>query len=356
VNYDLSRAMPAGAPSSVGLQKLRKHFPAGSTGPLTILVRSDRIDFRKPEGSAAIGDLVRRLHARAKELDLADVRSLSEPLGTEPAARATLDRLGAFGASIAHKQALQYYVSADGHVTRFDVVLTLDPFSESGLHDLDGMERAVTAELPESLRTATEVHLLGAPAGMRDMRAVTIADKRRVNLLVVCAVVAVLLVLLRRPLLIAYLILTVVFSYFTTLGLTHLVFSSLEPGTFPGLEWKVPLFLFVILVAVGEDYNIFLVARVGEEVARHGGTAGVIAALGKTGGVLTSCGIIMAGTFATLLSGSLSELLQMGFALSFGVLLDALVVRPVLVPAFMLLLTRRRERAAAPPPAHLTPA
>jgi RND superfamily putative drug exporter len=356
VNYDLTRTIPADAPSSVGLQKLREHFPDGSTGPLTVLLRSDRTDFRTAEGSAAVSQLARRLHARAGELDLADVRSLTEPLGADPAARATLDHLGAFGAEVVRKEALKYYVSADGHVTRLEVTLTRDPFSDSGLHDLDGLERAVRAELPESLRGATDVYLLGAPAGMRDMRTVTIADKRRVNVLVVCAVVAVLLVLLRRPLITVYLILTVVFSYFTTLGLTYLLFSSLEPGTFPGLEWKVPLFLFVILVAVGEDYNIFLMTRVDEEVARHGPVAGVTAAVGKTGGVLTSCGIIMAGTFATLLAGSLSELRQMGFAMSFGVLLDALVVRPVLVPAFLLLIARWGEHAAPAPPAKLAPA
>jgi RND superfamily putative drug exporter len=117
----------------------------------------------------------------------------------------------------------------------------------------------------------------------------------------------------------------------------------------------VPLFLFVILVAVGEDYNIFLMTRVTEEVERHDPVVGVTAAVGKSGVVLTSCGIIMAGTFATLLAGSLSELRQMGFAMSFGVLLDALVVRPILVPAFLLLIARRRERTATKPPAQLAP-
>jgi RND superfamily putative drug exporter len=356
LNYDLTRTMPADAPSSVGLQKLRAHFPAGSTGPLTILLRSDRTDFRTDAGGAAVGELTRRLHARAGELDLADVRSLAEPLGQDPAARATLGRLDPFGAAIAHQQAVKYYVSADGRATRLEVLLTRDPFSASGQEELDALERAVKAELPEALRGGTEVHLLGAPTGMRDMRAVTIADRRRVNFLVVCAVAAVLFVLLRRADIVLYLIVTVLFSYLTTLGLTYLVFAGLEGGEFPGLEWKVPLFLFVILVAVGEDYNIYLVARVGEEVARHGGKAGVIAALGKTGGVLTHCGLIMAGTFATLFAGSLAELRQMGFALSFGVLLDALVVRPVMVPAFLFLRVRWKERTAAQPPAHLTSA
>jgi RND superfamily putative drug exporter len=82
----------------------------------------------------------------------------------------------------------------------------------------------------------------------------------------------------------------------------------------------------------------------------------VTAALGKTGGVLTSCGLIMAGTFGTLLVGTLSELRQMGFALAFGVLLDALVVRPVLVPAFLLLLARWREPAAPKTPSQATAA
>jgi RND superfamily putative drug exporter len=311
-----------------------------------VLLRNDHADFRTPEGTAAVAELSRRLSARAAELDLADVRSLAEPLGTTPAARKALASVGPLGAGVVREQAANYYVGAGGQVTRVELVLARDPFSEPGLRDLGELESALRAELPQELRAGTEARLLGSAAGMRDLRDVTTHDRRRVDALVVAAVFVVLLVLLRRPLLSAYLILTVVFGYLTTLGLAYLLFAALESGPFPGLDWKVPFFLFTILVAVGEDYNIFLLTRVREEEREHGTTKGVTAALGKTGGVITSCGLIMAGTFASLFAGSLSEMWQMGFALSCGVLLDTFIIRPVLVPAFLLLVARWRVPAA----------
>ena len=90
----------------------------------------------------------------------------------------------------------------------------------------------------------------------------------------------------------------------------------------PSLDWRVPFFLFTILVAVGEDYNILLVHRAMQEQRRHGLVEGMRRALAKTGGAITSCGLIMAGTFATLMLAGLSTLLQIGFALAFGVLVD----------------------------------
>jgi putative drug exporter of the RND superfamily len=111
----------------------------------------------------------------------------------------------------------------------------------------------------------------------------------------------------------------------------------------------VMFFLFTILVAVGEDYNILLVTRALQEQAKNGPIEGMRRALAKTGGTITSCGLIMAGTFATLMLSNVSTLLQIGFALAFGVLLDTFVVRPLLVPAFAMVLAR--ERPAQVPPA-----
>ncbi len=184
----------------------------------------------------------------------------------------------------------------------------------------------------------TELFAIGPTASIRDLKKVTDSDQIRVDFLVLGGVFLILVTLLRKPAVSAYLILSVFFSYLVTLGVTFAVFKMLDPQGFAGLDWKVPMFLFTILIAVGEDYNIFLMTRIEEEQARHGMVQGVIVALQKTGSIISSCGIIMAGTFSSLLAGSLVGMHQLGFALAFGVLLDTFVVRPILVPAYLILL------------------
>jgi RND superfamily putative drug exporter len=135
-----------------------------------------------------------------------------------------------------------------------------------------------------------------------------------------------------------YLIFTILVSYGATLGIVRVVFSDLLHK--PGVTWWVPIFMFVMLVALGMDYNIFLMGRVKEEVAKSGDREGIRTAVAKTGGIITSAGIIMAGTFAAMMSGSILGLQQIGFAVAVGVLLDTFVVRTALVPAIAVLLGR----------------
>jgi len=141
----------------------------------------------------------------------------------------------------------------------------------------------------------------------------------------------VLIILLQSILAPIILVSTVVISYMASLGVSAMVFNHIFH--FPGADAAVPLFGFVFLVALGVDYNIFLMTRVREESARIGTRAGIIRALIVTGGVITSAGIVLAATFAALGIIPILFLAQIAFIVSFGVLLDTVVVRSLLVPA-----------------------
>ena len=243
------------------------------------------------------------------------------------------------------KKALRYYVSHvgkyKGKVTRFELVMLPNPMSPKGIAWLNNVEDAFRAELADDMRDG-KLYFLGTTADMRDLRRITAGDQIRIQFLVIACVSVILMILLRSILVSVYLIASVLFSYFAALGATMAVFWWLDPAGFHGLDWKVPIFLFTILVAIGEDYNIFLITRVHEEQAEHGTVEGIHVALVKTGRIITSCGIIMAGTFASLIAAPMLDLREMGFALAFGVLIDTFVVRPVLAPAFLIMVERGR--------------
>jgi RND superfamily putative drug exporter len=134
------------------------------------------------------------------------------------------------------------------------------------------------------------------------------------------------------------LIATVVLSFAAALGVSSLFFNHVFG--YGNADNSFPLFVFVFLVALGIDYNIFLMTRVREEAARHGPRRGALIGLSATGGVITSAGAVLAGTFAALATLPVTFLAELGFAVAFGVLLDTIVVRSVLVTALNLDLGR----------------
>ncbi|MGW6870097.1 MMPL family transporter [Streptomyces sp. NPDC054901] len=163
----------------------------------------------------------------------------------------------------------------------------------------------------------------------------TAARDRTVIVPVVLAIILLILVLLLRSVLVPVLLVaTVALNFMATLGVSALVFQHLLG--FSGTDASVPLYGFVFLVALGVDYNIFLMSRVREETLTHGVRQGVLRGLTTTGGVITSAGVVLAATFAALMVIPLAFLFQIAFIVAFGVLLDTLVVRSLLVPALVI--------------------
>ena len=174
----------------------------------------------------------------------------------------------------------------------------------------------------------------GASAIEFDVREAAAWDSTVIPPIVLVVVFLILVLLLRAVVAPLILIGTVILSFLAALGVGYFVFDTVFD--FPGSDPSLPLFAFVFLVALGVDYNIFLMARAREETLKHGTHEGMLRALAVTGGVITSAGIVLAGTFLVLGALPLVFLTEIGFVVAFGVLLDTFLVRSVLVPAIVL--------------------
>ncbi|MDL4818772.1 MMPL family transporter [Actinomadura opuntiae] len=213
--------------------------------------------------------------------------------------------------------------SSDGRLTRTAVVLADPP-------DSDAAQRTV-----ERIRHAEPDALVGAGAASElDLADAQAHDRRVVIPLILGVVLVVLMVLLRALVAPLLVIATVVASYFAALGASWLLFR--HAFGFPALDIQVALMGFLFMVALGVDYNLFLVSRIREETARSGHRAGVLRGLGVTGGVISSAGLVLASTFGVLGVMPVTMFVEIGVLVALGVLLDTFLVRSVIVPALAL--------------------
>jgi RND superfamily putative drug exporter len=271
-------------PSVTGAEALARHFPAGQGQPVTVI------------GKAAAADAIKAAFASTP-----GISAVADPV-------------------------------VKGDLVLLDGTLAAAPDSTAAQSTVERVRTAVHA-VP-----GADAKVGGMTAVLDDINNANDHDNRLIIPLVLLVVLVILGLLLRAIVAPLVLIATVVLSFAAALGASALVFRHVFG--FGGEDTSFPLFVFVFLVALGIDYNIFLMTRVREEAQQHGTRRGALTGLAATGGVITSAGIVLAGTFAALGSLPLVAFAEIGFAVAFGVLLDTLVVRSVLVTALNLDLGR----------------
>jgi RND superfamily putative drug exporter len=273
--------------SVVGQKLLLKHFPGGEGDPTQVVISASKID----EVALAL--------SKAPGVTL--VAPLTDPLN--PSA-----------------------VKIVGGKTILNLTLDKAPDSVEAGKDVPKIR-----EIAKSIDASALVG--GTSATYFDIRTANKQDNRTIIPIILLVITMILGLLLRSIVSAIVLLGTVVLSYFATLGACALVFNHIFG--FEGGDNSFPLFAFIFLVALGIDYNIFLMTRVREESQKIGTRAGVIKGVTVTGAVITSAGIVLAATFAVLGLLPLVPLAELGFAVAFGVLLDTIIVRSILVPALV---------------------
>lgn len=292
-----------------GQERLAEHFPAGSGSPVYVVAPEDEL---QPAADVLL-----------REAGIEQVAVTADtPSGTAPVTADGVQAAGPPGGAPGGPAPPEPVVS-DGAVL---LQGTLGDAADSA-----AAEQTVR-DLRDAYATAVPGALVGGESATDlDTNEASIRDRALIVPLVLVVILLILMLLLRAVLAPVLLVLTTVLSFGTAMGVSALVFNTVLD--FPGADPVVPLFGFVFLVALGIDYNIFLMTRVREESIAHGTREGVLRGLRLTGGIITSAGLVLAATFAALAVIPLLFLAQLAFIVAFGVLLDTFAVRSLLVPA-----------------------
>jgi uncharacterized membrane protein YdfJ with MMPL/SSD domain len=350
--------------STRGYEILQQHFSAGALAPTTVLIQlrgatSDayghlaQLDAvtaalqqlpgiatvqgpTRPDGSApALDPTTLQATIAALPANVRDAIRTGEPL---PACKgSTCPRYSAqFFAAIGAYAASTPYVSPDNTTVQLSVVLKDDPYALGAIDRLPVLRATLTRALVANGLGSATFHLAGQTSELAD----TLSANQRDTLLIVPAVLVlvflVLALLLRSLVAPLYLLAAVTLNFLAAIGVCSFLFQRIQGAD--GFFYAIPLYTFIFLVALGADYTIFLMSRVREVGRRRGLEVGVPFAVARTGGVITSAGLILAGTFLVLTTLPLTLLYQLGIAVAVGILMDTFLVRGLLIPGLVVLL------------------
>ncbi|WP_019874565.1 MMPL family transporter [Sporichthya polymorpha] len=369
-SFDIPSELPADAEARQGFELLAAHYPPGALAPAFVVISADQ-SLLERDRLAAIDRLTDRLRAVP---GVAEVRSVTQPagapltnqslaeftggetdlnaLGIDPNRTDVGPLLGALsspeglrisGALLRQypdfRERLGYFLGTDDRTTRIVVAFDSSPYAQDVLNSVRDLDNVAADALAGSEVTDARIAIGGPSAYFADIDTLINGDLRTVGALVIALIMIVLALLVRSVIAPLYLLFSVLLSMFAALGITTLVFQGMLGHE--GLAFYLPILLFVMLIALGSDYNIFIVGRIREELdAGHSVREATTRALVSTGPTITAAGFVLAGTFAALLITPLPSVRQIGFGVAVGVLIDTFIVRSLLVPAATVLLGR----------------
>ena len=317
-SFNFIDGFPDDVESKSGYALLKKGFAPGDLSPTSVFIHTP--DHDVIDHSAFIEGLANAIEDNP---GVNYVKGMTRPYGSY------------IGQQV-DEASLKMFNSPDGTTSRLDVSLMGDPYSEKALTVIEDIRSIIQFTINSQSITGVEVLVGGDTAVQLDTKTVIDEDTRLLAPLILFAILCVLILIQRSFVAPLYLLFSVIISYAATFGISIFIFQEILNHT--GVAYSNGIWIFVFLVALGADYNIFVIARIKEETERLGFNEGIAVAVGKTGGVVTSAGIILASTFAVLTTLPLRDVFQLGMAVMLGVLIDTFVVRTLLVPSMAAIL------------------
>jgi putative drug exporter of the RND superfamily len=337
-SFDFIGAM--GSSESIdGMKAMSNDFGAGSIQPTQVVITGTTVIYNGTSFNNSYLDAVENVTAKiASESMVQKVTGVTRPYGE------VIDYRNLSAMPVEERQqilsSMLENVGKDGTSTLLTVVLKEQPQSADSVGFIPTLRNDVNeVKLSQPAMTTSTIQVGGSTASLYDMSQSTSKEFTNVEILVIIGIFLVLMIVLGSLLLPIFAVISIAMSITWSFALTSLVFGSILDKP---ILWLIPLILFVLLMGIGMDYNVFILTRIREEIHKGKDTKeAVIDAVDWTGGIITALALIMAGAFGAMMISSNSMLQEFGFALSVAVLLDAMVVRTYIVPAALTLMGKK---------------
>ncbi|KAB7704701.1 MMPL family transporter [Bacillus aerolatus] len=305
-SFNLIKSFPEDTQSRQGYEKLEENFSPGELAATTMIVES--------EEKLAVG----AMKALRKELLLFDGVAEVSP---------------DFSASASPHSPLEEWITEDGKQAKIDIVFSGNPYDQETFDQLQQIESQEDELKKAANLENTHFYFAGETAQNAEIRDVNEWDTMVIVVITVLVITALLALQTKSLAAPIYMMATIMLSYLTALGSGYFIFNQFFG--YDEISYRIPLYTFIFLAALGVDYNIMLISRIKEEAKKHPIHQAIRLSLAKTGGVISSAGLILAATFAVLITQPLMELFMFGFTVAIGILIDTFLIRTILVPAIM---------------------